>query len=102
MLTYGTLKRDRRKFLALTGLTLTEFKALLHPFTEGYRRRYAGPTTPALDLMMSGTPVRMGWHPVSIAAREGEQVGEAADQLVKRTPEAARASMLGVLASLAP
>ena len=47
MLTYGTLKRDRRKFLALTGLTLREFKALLPPFTEGYRRRYAGPKTQA-------------------------------------------------------
>jgi hypothetical protein len=45
MLTYGTLKRDRRKFLALTGLTLREFKALLPPFTEGYRRRYTGPKT---------------------------------------------------------
>src|SRR5919197_5139448 len=45
MLTYGTLKRDRRKFLALTGLTLREFKALLPPFTEGYRPRYTGPKT---------------------------------------------------------
>ncbi len=45
MLTYQTLKRDRRKFLSLTGLTLTEFKALLPSFTEGYRRQYAGPKT---------------------------------------------------------
>jgi Helix-turn-helix of DDE superfamily endonuclease/DDE superfamily endonuclease len=42
MLTYITLKRDRRKFLALTGLTLKEFTALLPTFAEVYRHRYAG------------------------------------------------------------
>lgn len=42
MLEYSTLKRDRRKFLALTGLTLKEFTALLPPFVEAYRRQYAG------------------------------------------------------------
>lgn len=40
MLDYIKLKRDRRKFLALTGLTLKEFKALLPAFAEAYRRRY--------------------------------------------------------------
>jgi DDE superfamily endonuclease len=47
MLEYQTLKSDRRKFLALTGLTAKEFKALLPSFTEAYRRRYAGPKTRA-------------------------------------------------------
>ena len=42
MLNYNSLKRDRRKFLALTGLTLREFKALLPIFAETYRKRYAG------------------------------------------------------------
>jgi hypothetical protein len=42
MLTYITLKQDRRKFLALTGLTLKEFTALLPAFAEVYRKRYAG------------------------------------------------------------
>jgi hypothetical protein len=42
MLTYMSLKRDRRKFLALTGLTVKEFKALLPVFAETYRKRYAG------------------------------------------------------------
>ena len=40
MLEYQMLKRDRRKFLALTGLTLKEFKALLPPFIEAYRLKY--------------------------------------------------------------
>jgi len=41
MLNYTKLKRDRRKFLALTGLTLKEFKALLPAFEKAYRKRYA-------------------------------------------------------------
>jgi hypothetical protein len=41
MLDYTKLKRDRRKFLALTGLTLKEFKALLPAFQKAYRKRYA-------------------------------------------------------------
>jgi hypothetical protein len=40
MLEYATLKRDRRKFLALTGLTVKEFKVLLPPFSEAYHRAY--------------------------------------------------------------
>ena len=45
MLEYKALKKERRKFLALTGLTLKEFKALLPAFAEAYRRQYAGPKT---------------------------------------------------------
>ncbi len=45
MLEYKTLKRDRRKFLALTGLTLKEFKALLPSFTQAYQLKYAGSKT---------------------------------------------------------
>ncbi len=40
MLEYNTLKKDRRKFLALTGLTLKEFKSLLPAFTQAYSRKY--------------------------------------------------------------
>jgi len=40
MLEYTKLKRDRRKFLALTGLTVKEFKALLPAFSEAYRNKY--------------------------------------------------------------
>src|SRR5438045_8882247 len=47
MLEYQTLKSDRRKLLALTGLTPKEFKALLPAFTEAYRRRYASHKTHA-------------------------------------------------------
>jgi len=36
MLNYTILKRDRRKFLALTGLTVKEFQSLLPAFTEAY------------------------------------------------------------------
>lgn len=45
MLTFTTLKRDRRKFLALTGLTLKEFKVLLPAFADAYHTRYAGRKT---------------------------------------------------------
>lgn len=45
MLNYRMLQRDRRKFLAFTGLTLREFKALLPSFTEAYRRQYVGHKT---------------------------------------------------------
>ncbi len=45
MLEYMTLKRDRRQFLALTGLTLKEFKALLPSFIEAYRRQHASRQT---------------------------------------------------------
>ncbi|MEJ7617364.1 MAG: transposase family protein [Pyrinomonadaceae bacterium] len=41
MLEYKMLQRDRRKKLALTGLTLKEFKALLPSFVEAYRYKYA-------------------------------------------------------------
>lgn len=47
MLAYKLLKEERRKFLALTGLTLKEFKALLPSFIEAYRRKYAGHKTQA-------------------------------------------------------
>jgi Helix-turn-helix of DDE superfamily endonuclease/DDE superfamily endonuclease len=39
MLDYRTLRRDRRKFLAFTGLTPKEFKALLPAFVEAYCRQ---------------------------------------------------------------
>lgn len=41
MIEYTKLKRDRRKFLALTGLTLKEFQALLPAFTKAYQQRQA-------------------------------------------------------------
>jgi hypothetical protein len=40
MLEYAVIKRDRRKFLALTGLTIKEFNSLLPPFIEAYARKY--------------------------------------------------------------
>ena len=45
MLEYTKLKRNRSKFLALTGLTLKEFRALLPSFVEAYRRRYESDRT---------------------------------------------------------
>jgi len=47
MLAFSTLRRERRKFLAFTGLTLKEFQALLPAFTEAYCRKYAGHKTQA-------------------------------------------------------
>jgi len=45
MLEYAVLKRDRHKFLALTGLTVKEFKVLLPPFSEAYRRAHESDQT---------------------------------------------------------
>jgi len=47
MLAYRKLKRNRRRFLALTGLTPKEFQALLPAFGTAYRRRYEGLKTGA-------------------------------------------------------
>ena len=40
MMRYTKLQSDRRKFLALTGLTLPEFQLLLTAFTRSYERLY--------------------------------------------------------------
>ena len=40
MLEYKKLKRNRRKFLALTGLTDKEFKELLPEFDQAYQQQY--------------------------------------------------------------
>jgi len=45
MLTYNRLKQNRREFLALTGLTVKEFKQLLPAFTQAYERQYPSTKT---------------------------------------------------------
>jgi Helix-turn-helix of DDE superfamily endonuclease/DDE superfamily endonuclease len=50
MMTYTELQSDRRKFLALTGLTLREFQFLLPPFAQSYERLYL------LDQTLAGQP----------------------------------------------
>lgn len=50
MLEYPRLKKNRRKLLALTGLTATEFRGLLPTFARAYDERY-----PA-DRTMAGKP----------------------------------------------
>jgi hypothetical protein len=40
MITCETLQTDRRQFLALTGLTLSEFRLLLTAFPRAYQRLY--------------------------------------------------------------
>lgn len=45
MLTYATLKSNRRKFLALTGLTPKEFQHVLPAFERAYARRYPATKT---------------------------------------------------------
>jgi len=47
MLTYKKLKKNRREFLALTGLTAKEFKQLLPAFTQAYERQYPSTKTHA-------------------------------------------------------
>lgn len=45
MLEYRKLARDRRKLLALTGLTRREFRTLLPAFVDAYQSRYEGDKT---------------------------------------------------------
>ena len=45
MITYNRLKTQRRRFLALTGLTLVEFEALLAAFQKQYARAYPSTCT---------------------------------------------------------
>lgn len=40
MIIYDKLKKNRREFLALTGLTMKEFKQLLPAFTRAYEQKY--------------------------------------------------------------
>src|SRR5262245_47615417 len=40
MITYSDVRQDRRRFLALTGLTVKEFQILLAAFSRAYDRRY--------------------------------------------------------------
>jgi hypothetical protein len=40
MITYKALQTDRRQFLSLTGLTLSEFQRLLTAFPQAYQRLY--------------------------------------------------------------
>ena len=47
MVTYSRLRGDRRRFLALTGLTLPEFESLLGAFARSYERRYPADRTAA-------------------------------------------------------
>jgi hypothetical protein len=47
MLTYNKLKKNRRKFLALTGLTPKEFTRLLPAFEQAYGRKYPSKKTRA-------------------------------------------------------
>ena len=60
MITYNRLKNQRRRFLALTGLTLVEFEALLAPFQKEYSRAFPSTHTvtgrPRKRLVQAGRP----------------------------------------------
>ena len=47
MLTYNKLKKNRRKFIALTGITPREFKRLVPAFQRAYERQYPANKTHA-------------------------------------------------------
>src|SRR5438477_8215289 len=47
MMTYAEVRGDRRKLLALTGLTPPEFEHLLVGFARSYARRYPSDQTAA-------------------------------------------------------
>jgi hypothetical protein len=50
MVLYKQIRRYRRRFLAMTGLTVTEFRRLLPAFTGAYAHRYCS------DLTLAGRP----------------------------------------------
>src|SRR5437763_14238773 len=52
MLVYSQVRRQRRRFVALTGLTPSEFRSLLSAFTKVYEGRYP------IDYTLSGQPRR--------------------------------------------
>jgi hypothetical protein len=60
MITYNRLKNQRRRFLALTGLTLVEFEALLAPFQKESARAFPSTRTitgqPRKRLVQAGRP----------------------------------------------
>jgi hypothetical protein len=68
MLTYTQLKRNRRKCVALTGLTPKEFSVLLPAFTQAYAEQYPAEKT------MAGKPRKrqVGGGRKGVL-REGEQ-----------------------------
>ncbi len=45
MITYKALQADQRQFLALTGLTLSEFQLLLTAFPQAYQQHYPAKQT---------------------------------------------------------
>src|SRR5947208_5372536 len=45
MITYKALQTNRRQFLALTGLTLSEFQRLLTAFPQAYQQLYPATQT---------------------------------------------------------
>lgn len=67
MLTYNRLKNQRRRFLALTGLTLAEFEALRAAFQKAYGRIY--PSTRTVTGQRRKRLVKAG-RPGSLAAIE--------------------------------
>jgi len=71
MLTYATLQADRRRLLALTGLTLAEFQRLLAAFSAAYQQAYpAGRTAAGQPRRRHAGGGRMG------------RLGRAEDQLL--------------------
>ena len=64
MVSYETLQADRRRFLALTGLTLPEFQRLLTAFPRAYQRIYpASQTTEGQPRRRSVGGGRKGFLP---------------------------------------
>src|SRR4051812_40194013 len=60
MITYNRLKNQRRRFLALTGLTVVEFEALLAAFQKAHASIYPSTRTitgqPRKRLVQAGRP----------------------------------------------
>ena len=67
MITYNRLKNQRRRFLALTGLTLAEFGELLAAFQKEYTRIY--PSTRTITGHLRKRLVKAG-RPSSLACTE--------------------------------
>ena len=70
MLTYTELRGDRRRFLALTGLTLPEFESLLAALARSYEYRYP------VDRTAAGRPRqrRAGGGRTAVLAEPGQKL----------------------------
>src|SRR6266481_1146988 len=99
MLTYTELQGNRRKFLALTGLTLPEFQRLLPAFTDSYEALFAtGQTLTGRPRQRfpGGLPGRVAspGRETGVHSRLSQNISPASSQGRTLRPESTRGELL--------